>query len=503
MRPVTLLTDYGTADEFAGVVHAVIARIAPDARVIDLGHGIRRQDVVHGALVLARTLPYAPAGVHVAVVDPGVGGPRRAVALRTAEEDRLLVGPDNGLLLPAAARFGGVAEAVEISASPWRLEPVSATFHGRDLFAPVAARLAAGAPLADAGAPLDPADLVALELPRAEVGETVVATVAGVDAFGNVALHAHAADLAAAACGRATTSGAAAAGALGPAAPAGAGDRVRGPHRALRAHVRRRRARRAARARGLGRAGRGRAQRGRRRGRARPRGRRPGGARAGVSALGRPRLHLRTTGSTNDRARALAAAGAPHGTLVTTGEQTAGRGRQGRTWSAPAGQALLLSLVLRDPDPLLPLRAGLAVADLAGGAARVKWPNDVLLDGRKLAGILVEARPHDGWAVLGIGLNAAVDLDALPRRGPRPRRDARPPARGGAGRAAARARAAAGRAGRRDARRPPRARRAARRPRPLGRRRGHGRGHRRRRRAARADRRRRARLAAGEVHLGG
>ena len=110
--------------------------------------------------------------MHVAVVDPGVGGPRRAVALRTAEEDRLLVGPDNGLLVPAAARFGGVAEAVEISASPWRLEPVSATFHGRDLFAPVAARLAAGAALADAGTPLDPAELVALELPRAEVGET-------------------------------------------------------------------------------------------------------------------------------------------------------------------------------------------------------------------------------------------------------------------------------------------------------------------------------------------
>jgi len=133
-----------------------------------------------------------------------------------------------------------------------------------------------------------------------------------------------------------------------------------------------------------------------------------------VTALGRPRLHLRTTGSTNDRARELAAAGAPHGTLVTTGEQTAGRGRQGRTWSAPAGQALLLSLVLCDPPPLLPLRAGLAVADIAGDAARVKWPNDVLLDGRKLAGILVEARPQDGWAVLGIGLNAAVDLAALP-----------------------------------------------------------------------------------------
>jgi BirA family biotin operon repressor/biotin-[acetyl-CoA-carboxylase] ligase len=125
-------------------------------------------------------------------------------------------------------------------------------------------------------------------------------------------------------------------------------------------------------------------------------------------------LHLRATTSTNDRARALAVAGAPHGTLVTAGEQSAGRGRQGRTWAAPPGRALLLSLLLRSYDPLLPLRAGLAVADLAGYAALVKWPNDVLVDGRKLAGVLVEARPDDGWAVLGIGVNVAVELDELP-----------------------------------------------------------------------------------------
>jgi BirA family biotin operon repressor/biotin-[acetyl-CoA-carboxylase] ligase len=130
--------------------------------------------------------------------------------------------------------------------------------------------------------------------------------------------------------------------------------------------------------------------------------------------LGRPRLHLRATTSTNDRARALAIAGAPHGALVSAGAQSAGRGRQGRTWAAPPGRALLLSLVLRDYDPLLPLRAGLAVADLAGDAALVKWPNDVLLGGRKLAGILVEARPQDGWAVLGMGINVAVELDELP-----------------------------------------------------------------------------------------
>jgi BirA family biotin operon repressor/biotin-[acetyl-CoA-carboxylase] ligase len=130
--------------------------------------------------------------------------------------------------------------------------------------------------------------------------------------------------------------------------------------------------------------------------------------------LGRPRLHLRETTSTNERARELAVAGAPHGTLVTTGLQTAGRGRQGRTWTAPAGRALLLSLVLRAFDGLAPLRAGLAVADLAGPAARVKWPNDVLVDGRKVAGILVEARPQEGWAVLGIGINVALSVDDLP-----------------------------------------------------------------------------------------
>ena len=133
-----------------------------------------------------------------------------------------------------------------------------------------------------------------------------------------------------------------------------------------------------------------------------------------MSRLGRPRLHLRSVGSTNERARELAEAGAPHGTAVTAGEQTAGRGRQGRGWSTPPGSAIALSLVIRDPDPLLSLRAGLAVADLAGAGARVKWPNDVLLDGRKVAGVLVEGRPQAGWAVLGIGVNAALDLELLP-----------------------------------------------------------------------------------------
>jgi len=191
---VTLLTDYGLQDEYVGVCHGVIARIAPDARVIDLTHGVPRHDIRSGALALRRALPFTPAGVHVAVVDPGVGGPRRGVALRCA--DRLLVGPDNGLLVPAAEHLGGVEEAVDLASSPWLLEPVSATFHGRDVFAPVAARLACGAPLASGGAPLEPGELVALERsePRQEEGALVTHVVA-IDTYGNVMTDAAGGDL--------------------------------------------------------------------------------------------------------------------------------------------------------------------------------------------------------------------------------------------------------------------------------------------------------------------
>jgi biotin-[acetyl-CoA-carboxylase] ligase BirA-like protein len=137
--------------------------------------------------------------------------------------------------------------------------------------------------------------------------------------------------------------------------------------------------------------------------------------------LGSPRVHLRRTDSTNVRARELAAAGAPHGTVVTATEQTAGRGRQGRVWVAPAGRALLCSVVIRDPPRLLPLATGVAVADsveaVIGGPGRtaVKWPNDIWLDGRKVAGILVEGRPQEGWAVIGIGLNVALRGEASGR----------------------------------------------------------------------------------------
>lgn len=124
--------------------------------------------------------------------------------------------------------------------------------------------------------------------------------------------------------------------------------------------------------------------------------------------IGTPRVHHRLTDSTNERAKELAAAGAPHGTLVTADEQSAGRGRQGRAWSAPPRSAVLMSLVLRDPDELLPLAAAVAVCDALPVEAAIKWPNDVWIDRRKVAGILVEGRPQDGWAVLGIGLNVTT-----------------------------------------------------------------------------------------------
>jgi S-adenosylmethionine hydrolase len=189
-RPLTFLSDYGYEDEFAGVCRGVIAAAAPASSLIDLTHGIPRGDVRAGALALERALPFCAPGVHLAIVDPGVGGERRAVALRTAGEERFLVGPDNGLLALAAARFGGAAEAVDITRSTARLEPVSATFHGRDLFAPVAARLALGEELAPLGDSIDPAALTGLELPQPSVsGEEITAHVLGSDRFGNLYLN--------------------------------------------------------------------------------------------------------------------------------------------------------------------------------------------------------------------------------------------------------------------------------------------------------------------------
>ncbi|MDG4802238.1 SAM-dependent chlorinase/fluorinase [Micromonospora sp. WMMD980] len=185
---VSLTTDYGLADGFVAACHGVLARLAPAARVIDVTHLVPPADVRRGAAVLAQAVPYLPVGVHVAVVDPGVGTERRGVALATP--GGLLVGPDNGLLLPAADALGGVTDAVELTDRGWWLAPtIARTFHGRDVFAPVAARLATGARLVDAGPAVDAGDLVRLPEPvvRADA-DGFAAEVLTVDHFGNVQL---------------------------------------------------------------------------------------------------------------------------------------------------------------------------------------------------------------------------------------------------------------------------------------------------------------------------
>lgn len=192
---ITFLSDYGQHDEFVGVCHGVIARRCPQARVIDITHGIARHDIRVGALTLSSALAFMPAGVHLAVVDPEVGSSasnaRRAVALLTAQEQRLLVGPDNGLLSLAFEQLGGVLQAVDIGRSRARLEPVSSTFQGRDIFAPVAAALAAGEPLAALGEPLAVEELRTLSLPTARVTvKGLIAHVLHVDHFGNLTLDA-------------------------------------------------------------------------------------------------------------------------------------------------------------------------------------------------------------------------------------------------------------------------------------------------------------------------
>jgi len=167
----------------------VIKRIAPEVEVIDITHGIPPQHVLQGALVLANTLPYMPVGVHVAIVDPGVGGERKPLALRGGD-GRVYVGPDNGLLVVAADRLGGVAEGVEIAESEYMLQPVSHTFHGRDIFSPAAAHLASGVELSAFGPAVEPSQLRRLEVPEPTVGEKRIrATVLYVDRFGNVQLN--------------------------------------------------------------------------------------------------------------------------------------------------------------------------------------------------------------------------------------------------------------------------------------------------------------------------
>jgi S-adenosylmethionine hydrolase len=184
---ITLTTDYGLSDGFAGVLHGVIARFAPWVRVIDVTHMVPPGDVSRGSAVLAQSVGHLPPAVHVGVVDPGVGTRRRAVAIDTGHG--LLVGPDNGLLTAAAQALGGVRSAVRLENPAWFLPEVSMTFHGRDVFAPVAARLAAGVPLSDAGPAVEPGSLVRLPEPIVVAGDGYLeAEVLTVDRFGNVQL---------------------------------------------------------------------------------------------------------------------------------------------------------------------------------------------------------------------------------------------------------------------------------------------------------------------------
>jgi S-adenosyl-L-methionine hydrolase (adenosine-forming) len=188
-RFITFLTDFGLQDDFVGTCHGVMKRIAPDVQVIDITHGVPPRQVLRGALTLANTVPYMPVGVHLAVVDPGVGGIRRALALKDTE-GRIHVGPDNGLLIPAVEKLGGIAEAHELANPEYALESVSRTFHGRDLFSPAAAHLALGVPLAEMGPPIAVDALARLDLPQPEIGTSrIKATVISIDRFGNMQLN--------------------------------------------------------------------------------------------------------------------------------------------------------------------------------------------------------------------------------------------------------------------------------------------------------------------------
>lgn len=190
MRPVCFLSDFGLADDFVGTCKGVMHGVTPGLAIVDLTHDVPGFAVEAGAEILEHATRYMPADtVYLAVVDPGVGTERRALALRT-ERDALLVGPDNGLLIPAAGALGGVAEAVVIDNPEYHVHPVSHTFHGRDVFSPAAAHLAAGTPLARLGGDLSPASLVRLEVPEDldGTGGTLEAGIISIDRFGNARL---------------------------------------------------------------------------------------------------------------------------------------------------------------------------------------------------------------------------------------------------------------------------------------------------------------------------
>ena len=195
-RPfVSLTSDWGVRDPSPAICRSVILGICPDALIVDITHEVDKYNIRHGALMLWCALPFVPIGAHVCVVDPGVGTARRPIAIETARGD-YLIGPDNGVLLPGAERLGGVQRAHQIENTQYRLPVVSATFHGRDIFAPAAAHLALGVPLDAIGPPLDPADLVPIDWPAPVIGEdTLETTVIYRDTFGNLKLGCLASDL--------------------------------------------------------------------------------------------------------------------------------------------------------------------------------------------------------------------------------------------------------------------------------------------------------------------
>ncbi len=201
---VALLTDYGLVDEFVGVVKSVITDLAPHVRITDITHNVAQYDVRAGSLALARAIQYVPRGVVVAVVDPGVGTQRRMIALEVAGGEGVLVGPDNGLLVPAAAMVGGVDRAVVLTNTTLHLPAPGATFAGRDVFAPVAAHLCNGVPFDELGDAVDPDILMPGIVGVAQIGdEEIIAEVAWVDSYGNCQLNLGPEDVAALARGSA------------------------------------------------------------------------------------------------------------------------------------------------------------------------------------------------------------------------------------------------------------------------------------------------------------
>ena len=187
---ISFLSDFGHQDEFVGVVHSVIRSIAPEVAVVDLTHGIRSHDVRAGALALARSANYLCPGVVLAVVDPGVGTDRRAIAVEVGQGASVLVGPDNGLLASAVAMVGGADRAVELTNTEYQLQRLGSTFDGRDIFAPAAAHLALGVDLMELGEAVDPTSLTPGLLPVvAEEGGQLIVEALWIDVYGNVQLN--------------------------------------------------------------------------------------------------------------------------------------------------------------------------------------------------------------------------------------------------------------------------------------------------------------------------